>query len=296
MKSIFPTACAAAALIWATGAVAGGYSAWGPPVPVEVINTTGGGGCPIETEDGLSLMFASGRPGQGGLDLWVVDRDSLDGDWSAPANLPGPVNTAANDLCPTPVRGRSLFFVSDRSSMEQPACGPSGGDIHLTRQSPSGEWSEPVQLGCAPDGPNFAGAERSPALVETRFGAYLLYSSSDDGGDADLFWSRERRNGTFGPGQRLWGVNSDADDIMPNVRMRENGTLEMVFSSNRMTGQQDVYVSFARLPWGRWSEPEKLGEDINTGDPEQRATLSADGKRLYFGRPSGVWVSERTVR
>ncbi len=298
MKSSIPAFCAIVALIWTTQALADGYGAWGPAVPVEAVNTTGGGGCPIETEDGLSLLFASGRPGgQGSLDIWVTDRESLTGDWSTPTNLPGPVNTADNDLCPTPVRGRSLFFVSDRSSMTQPACGSSGGDIHLARQSPSGEWSDPVRLGCAPDGPNFAGAERSPTLVETRFGSYLLYSSSDDGGDADIFWSRMRSDGTFGPGHRVWGVNSDADDIMPTVRMRENGTLEMVFSSNRMSGQQDVYVSFARLPWGYWSAPANLGENINTGDPEQRATISADGKRLYFGRPGGnVWVSERTVR
>ena len=152
-----------------------------------------------------------------------------------------------------------------------------------------------VLLGCAPDGPNFQWAERSPSLVETRFGTYLVYSSSDDGGDADIFWSRRRSDGTFGPGHRVWGVNSEADDIMPNVRMREDGILEMVFSSSRMTGQQDVYVSFAVVPWGRWSVPLNLGENINTDAAEQRATLSADGTRLYFGRLGGVWVSERTA-
>jgi len=296
MKSIFPACCALLALGSAAPVLAqGGYGDWGLAVPVEAVNSTGGGGCPIETEDGLSLLFASGRPGgQGALDLWVTDRESLTGEWSTPVNLPGPVNTAANDLCPTPVRGRSLFFVSDRTSLEQPACG--GGDIHLSRQSPSGAWSDPVRLGCAPDGPNFGGAERSPTLVETALGTYLLYSSSDDGGDPDIFWSRMRADGSFGPGHRVWGVNSDAADIMPNVRMRENGLLEMVFSSDRMDGQQDVYVSFAWVPWGRWSAPVNLGDNINTGDAEQRATLSADGTRLYFGRLGGVWVSERTVR
>lgn len=307
MKSVFSIGCAALALCWTAGAQAdGGYGAWSLAVPVEAINATGGGGCPIETADGLSLMIASGRTGtQGLLDIWVSDRASLADDWSVPVNLPGPVNGANNDLCPTPVLGRSLLFVSDRSSDEQPACGMSGGDIHLTRQSPSGVWSEPVQLGCAPDGPNFAGAERSPILVEMRFGTYLLYSSSDDGGDADIFWSRQRADGTFGPGHRVWGANSDAEEIMPYVRRRENGLLEMVFSSTRTDwgrrgapafGSQDVYVSFAIFPWGPWSEPVNLGENVNTVDPEQRATLSADGKRLYFGRPSGVWTSERVVR
>lgn len=286
---------------------AGRFGPWQEATPVSVVNDSGGGGCPIETEDGLSLLFASGRPGgQGMLDIWVTDRDGLAAEWGVPVNLPTPVNSASADFCPTPVYGRSLLFVSERPATEpgQVACG--SGDIFFARQSPGGTWSEPENLGCAPDGPNFGAGERSPSLVETRFGTYLFYSSAGDGPDSDIYVSRLGVDGRFGPGQKVWGVNTADQEIMPNVRQNEFGILEMVFSSNRLTwgsaeepafGAQDVYVSYGVLPGGRWTQPRNLGSAINSGVDEQRATLSADGRRLYFGRPGGqVMVSERDPR
>ena len=52
----------------------------------------------------------------------------------------------------------------------------------------------------------------------------------------------------------------------------------------------------AILP-GPWTPPVNLGA-VNTDGTEQRATLSQDGKRLYFGRvpvngTSDIYVSER---
>jgi hypothetical protein len=297
-------AALAALLSYAPAVSARGFGPWQEAVAVAAVNDTGGGGCPIETEDGLSLLFASGRDGGlGELDIWAADRASLNSPWSVPANVGPGVNSSAADFCPTPVFGRSLFFVSTRDEIEVTECG--GGDIYLSRQSPTGAWSDPQILGCAPDGPNFATGERSPSLIETRFGTYLFYSSNGEGGDSDIYVSRKGDNGNFGAGHKVWGVNSEDDDIMPNVRVGRGGVLEMVFSSNRATwgrtdlmafGEQDVYVSYAILPGGRWSRPRNLGPAINTSVNEQRATLSADGSRMYFGRPGGqVLVSERSA-
>src|SRR5262245_22779911 len=133
-----------------------------------------GDGCPIESADGLSLFIASNRPGTaGGNDIWAADRDSVGSAWGTPRNLGAPINTASADFCPTPVLGRSLFFVSERpgDGTGPTPCG--GGDIYLSRQSPAGGWSAPVMLKCAPEGPNFSGGERSPSLVETWFGTFL---------------------------------------------------------------------------------------------------------------------------
>src|SRR5688572_10587896 len=136
-----------------------------------------GDGCPIESADGLSLFIASNRPGTaGGNDIWAADRDSLGSAWGTPRNLGAPINTASADFCPTPVLGRSLFFVSERpgDGTGPTPCG--GGDIYLSRQSPAGGWSAPQMLKCAPEGPNFPGGVRSPSLVETWFGTFLFYS------------------------------------------------------------------------------------------------------------------------
>ncbi len=43
-----------------------------------------------------------------------------------------------------------------------------------------------------------------------------------------------------------------------------------------------------------WTAPRNLGDAVNTPGVEQRATLSADGRRLYFGRDGDIYVSSRS--
>ncbi len=281
----------------------GGPGAFSTAVPVTEVNSPAAEGCPIETPDGLSLLFASTRPGgAGGNDIWVADRETLGSPWQPPRNAGDPINSSAADFCPTPAFGRSLFFVSERpdNGTATPPCG--GGDIYLTRQSPAGGWSAPVMLKCAPEGPNFTGAERSPSPIETWFGTFLFYSSNGSGGDQDIYMSRMGPDGTFGPGRVVKELSTPFDDIMPNVRARDDGSFEIVFSSNRPTwgrnqpakGQQDVYIAQSWWLTGLWSEPRNLGDAVNTAGVEQRATLSADGERLYFGRDGDIFVSRRS--
>lgn len=304
-------ASAALGMLAASPLLAGGghghsgnsQSGWSTAVAVTQLNSPVGDGCPIESADGLSIFIASPRPGGlGSNDVWAADRASLDAPWGEPRNLGEPVNSAFADFCPTPVMGRSLFFVSERpdDGSGQTPCG--GGDIYLSRQSPAGGWSPPQLLPCAPEGPNTAGGERSPALVETWYGTFLFYSTNGHGANQDIYVSQLGRNGQFGPGQRIAAASTaEFDDLMPNVRVREDGALEMVFSSNRTTwgknrpaeGGQDVYVSYSWLPTRGWTAPVNLGKAVNTPGSEQRATLSHDGKRLYFGRDGDIFMSTR---
>jgi hypothetical protein len=298
---------AAIATLISASAYAGGdrdhhHSRFSDAVPVDV-NSSAADGCPIESEDGLSLFIASMRPGgSGGNDIYAADRDSLDSPWQEPRNLGAPINTSSNDFCPTPVLGRWLFFVSERpgDGTGPTPCG--GGDMYLSRQSPAGGWSAPTMLKCAPQGPNFPGGERSPSLVQTWFGTYLFYSSNANGGDQDIYVSRMRKDGNFGPGKLIAELSTpDFEDIMPNVRAREDGSFEIVFSSNRPTwgrgqaafGGQDVYISRSWWPTGGWSAPRNLGDAVNTSGVEQRSTLSHDGERLYFGRDGDIYMSKR---
>src|ERR671911_1159113 len=105
------------------------------------LNTPFLDGCPIQSPDGLSLYMASNRPGGLGLlDVWVARRESTNAPWGPPQNLGEPVNSAADDFCPTPVRGGGLFFVS-REALSG-SCGM--GDIYFTRFDPSRGWREPM--------------------------------------------------------------------------------------------------------------------------------------------------------
>lgn len=255
-----------------------------------------GAGCPIETPDGLSLMLASGRAGghgaPGDLDIWVIDRAAIGAPWSEPKNLPAPVNSAAPDFCPAPF-DRSLYFVSAEANPG--ACG--GGDIYLSRQSPAGDWSEPMHLPCAPDGPNTPGTERSPSLIETWYGTFLFFSTNQGiaGAKEDIYVSIMNRKGQFGPGHVVQALSTPDEDQMPTVRALD-GAFEVTFNSDRpdpgAQGGQDAYHARARLLPFWWSKPQNAGSNVNTPASETRASLSWDGKRLYVGR-GDVYVSER---
>ena len=67
--------------------------------------------------DGLSLYFASERPGgSGGKDLWMTMRATVSDPWGQPVNLGPTVNSSAWDSCPSiSADGLSMYFESNRS-------------------------------------------------------------------------------------------------------------------------------------------------------------------------------------
>lgn len=300
MRRAAPAALALALLIVSTTVVIGkNFSSWGDATLIAGdVNTTDPEGCPIESSDGLSLYIASSRDGDPN-DIYVAHRSSTDAPWSEPERLPAPANSAAADFCPTPLNGNYLLFVSNRAVSG--ACG--AGDMYLTRKHPVRGWEEPVNLGCNPSGPNTSGAEFSPSLVETDEGIELYFSTGVPNvpGTQDIYVSRQRPDGTFGPGERVAGVNLNLpthDDQMPNV---SRDGLEMVFASNRPggAGSFDVYTTHRATTSEPWSEPVNVGRSVNTDRPETRPSLSGDRQRLHFGRPhvlggpADIWVSTR---
>ena len=287
-----------ALLLSAPGAVsATNFSPWQSATLEVGINSPQADGCPIESPNGLSLFIASTRPGAvGGTsdpnDIWVAHRDAKDAPWSPPEHLPPPVNSAAADFCPTPLNGNWLLFVSARGGIG--SCG--AGDMYITRDNPAHGWMTPVNLGCnaTGDGPNFAGGEFSPSLVETAEGVLLYFSSTGiDGLDQDIYVSRQRADGSFAPATPVEELNTAANDQMPNV---SRDGREIVFSSDRIgtLGGMDVYTAHRESTSEAWSTPVNVGPAVNTAAAETRASLSGDGARLHFGRLGDIWVSSRS--
>jgi WD40-like Beta Propeller Repeat len=278
----------------ATAAYAAQFSGWASAQKVDEINgnspelnTTSLDGCPMQSPDGLSLYMASNRPGgKGGLDIWVATRASADAPWGAPENLGEPVNSAADDFCPTPVRGKGLFFVS--REVLPGSCGQ--GDIYFTRRDPVHGWREPQRLACTTaGGPNSELDEQGPSYVEVG-GQELLYFSRNSVTPSvagDIFVSRRLGCGGFGPASAVSGLNDAAgNDIQPNVR--KDG-LEVVFSSNRPggAGLQDIWVATRQTVHHSWAPPVNLGPAVNTAASETRPSLSWRAEQLLFGRSPG---------
>jgi hypothetical protein len=111
-----------------------------------------------------------------------------------------------------------------------------------------------------------------------------------------------RKDGSFGPGHPVHGLNTGSDDRMPTVS--HNG-LEIVFSSNReqwgggmSAGEpgQDVYYARRKSVWHPWSDPVNLSVSVPFSTEaldETRASFSGDILRINYGAGGEVYVSER---
>ena len=248
-----------------------------------LVNTSVNDGCPIEAPDGLTLFFASNRTVNGQpntlLDIWVAFRASEDEPWSEIERLPGPVNTGANEFCPTPLPGNRLMFVSTRTSPCSGPLTPPTADIYLTQHHPVHGWLEPKPL-C---GVNSTFDEFSPSFVEAD-GVTMLYFSSSRGGLHKIYVSVMQKDGTWGTPTPVDELNQEAAiDARPNVR--KDG-LEIVFDSTRgdpANVNSDIFTSTRTSLSEPWSAPRRLGANVNSAAPESRPSLSRDGTRLYFG-------------
>jgi beta-lactamase regulating signal transducer with metallopeptidase domain len=118
---------------------------WGAPVNLgPTVNTSYADADPKISPDGLSLYFASWRPGgYGSADLWVTTRATRSSLWGPPVNLGPSVNSSSWDYQPSiSADGLSLFFTSGRPG----GLGPD--DIWVTtRATVSDPWGPPVNLG-----------------------------------------------------------------------------------------------------------------------------------------------------
>jgi Tol biopolymer transport system component len=279
------------------------YSSWSPPVNLgPVINSPFMDGTPAISKDGLTLYFASNRPGGvGGNDIWVAHRERLDSPWSPPVNL-ALINTVSNEVAPALSRDEHyLFFVSNRPG------GAGGPDIwvsfrqHVHDDFGEFAWETPFNLG-SPINTPFLDTTPSYFENEELGGPQLFFASNRTGGlgGLDMYMSELQADGTFGSATLLPELSGPQNDSYPSVF--RNG-LEIFFASDRIgtVGGNDLWVSVRESVFDLWSAPVNLGLTVNSVSNDQAPAISSDGETLFFvsDRPGGyggndIYMTTRT--
>lgn len=97
---------------------------------------------PSISADGMTLYFASNRPGgKGGIDIYMTKK-MINGEWGAPVNLGDSINTPYNEKSPfIHSDSQTLYFSSDG----HPGIGKY--DIFYSRGDGKGGWKGPVNIG-----------------------------------------------------------------------------------------------------------------------------------------------------
>ena len=233
--------------VFCSAAVAQQFGPWSAPVNLgPVVNSPYNDQHPALSKDGLSLIFASDRPGgfgvpgsANGFDLWVSQRDSLDSDWQAAQNLTM-LNTPYRDFAPNlSTDGHWLFFNSNRPG----GCG--GEDLYAShRQNKRDDfgWEPPINLGCTVNGPN---DDAGPTIFEDDATGilYLYFTRNDKPNNPnsqafDIYVSTCtsdldscNRQQLWSPGSLVTELNSSVRDTRTAIRLRDG--LEMIVTSAR---------------------------------------------------------------
>ena len=298
----------------ASSAVAPGFQAqaffadpfpWSDPVWLgPVVNSSAADWRPVLSPDGLSLYFHSNRPGGlGDFDLWVSRRAGPQCPWQAPVDLGPPVNTALGDgdaeFSPD---GLTLFFSSSGHG------GAGYADIFVSRRSDPNDdagWGEPINLG---SDVNTADHESNPTYVAAEDGGTLYFDRSVAGipKTSDIYRVSLTPDGETRGSAVLVSELSAPGIADAGATVRADGR-ELIFWSGGAAGSRpgsvglaDLWVSTRQSVNDPWSAPRNLGAPVNSATAELSASLSQDGRMLFFtaaGRGGlglqDMWMSTR---
>ncbi len=269
------------------------FSDWSAPVnlgpPVSTLLTgspsEGADFNPFISRDGLSLYFASDRPGGfGGFDIWVSERPSVSDPWGEPQNLGPNVNTPSTENSPAlSPDGRRLYFQSDRPG------GFGKLDLYVSerrRKRDNLAWQAAT---------NLAGN------IDTLFDEFSATLFEDDETGTTTLYFTSNRPGVGGNDIYASILNDDDEEetFQPAVLVPELSTpdndgslvfrrdgLEVIHSASRpgSIGGNDLWVRTRASTSDPWSPPVNLGPVVNTQFQENRPALSRGGTELYSAR------------
>ncbi|MGD8500437.1 MAG: hypothetical protein PVJ86_07300 [Phycisphaerales bacterium] len=225
------------------------YDAWGDPVSLgpwvgsaagtvtlfnAVVEAMGGGVPGWDPVDDLEAYFAHSQlGGYGGIDLFVLKRETVDADFGPPENLGPNVNTPNNEIRGTiSPDGLTLYF----SSFGRPE-GYGRSDLYVTtRATRSDPWGIATNLGPTVNSPSW---DIWPIMSPD--GLWLFFTSGrpDGLGEADIWMTRRASpSDPWGQAVNLGPtVNTSADDQSPHIS-RDGSTL--YFESKRPDGYGGV--------------------------------------------------------
>ncbi|MAG92257.1 MAG: hypothetical protein CMJ48_00685 [Planctomycetaceae bacterium] len=257
---------------------------WAKPVKLgPEINTERNESDVSISADGLTLAFESNRPGGlGGLgDVWISERNSESESWSVPKALGPSINTRDWDGSPhLSANGLTLTFFS----RGRPGSLGFGDLWESRRNSRSGAWGEPVNLG---PNVNSAGKEYSPMVSAD--GLTLVFHGERAGGhgSTDLWMSRRTSmDAAWGKAVNLGtGINSPDGEYDP--ALSPDG-LTLLYAAPRNKGKRgserdiDIFMTTRPSVNAAFGRPVSLGPAVNSEQREGAPSFSGDGRTIYF--------------
>ncbi len=219
---------------------------------------------------GTEVFFSSGFIRPFYVDIFFHARMEAGG-WTEPVEFPLGREVAFRPVL-SPDGNRVLFIsskIAERSEGE-----PNPILIYYMDKVDDG-WTAPTPIDFGDAFPHSCGQTSIAASGNLYFQAGYHID-----GDEDIYFS-QYEDGNYLPPVRLSDtVNGPEHDVHPCIAPDES---YLIFDSQRTDGlgNNDLYVCFPDGSNG-WTEARNLGPRVNTEGDERRATVSSDGKYLFF--------------
>jgi hypothetical protein len=137
------------------------------------------------------LFFVSDRPltdfisDKKDFDIWYVDRNNKDDEWSEPMNIGKPINSDLNEFYPSVSKNNNLYFTKESPN------GYGKDDIYFCKWEDD-KYSNPIILD---ENINSAGYEFNAFISKNEdFIIYSKYNEKDGQGSGDLYISKKDTN------------------------------------------------------------------------------------------------------
>lgn len=248
------------------------------PLPATVNTAEGEEYGPTLSIDDNTLYFVGLNRQETNLteDIFVSHRDRKTGVWGAARRVPGLSNPYRNEA-PTSVSGDGntmLLFVEGRICVSQRGAQGWSEPRPLPSYLQLGNWQADAQISA--DGSVLLFAANYPAEGEEKASLNIFVSERDAQGR----WSQP-----FSIGKAVNTAGMERSPFLhPDMKT-------LYFSSDRegTTGDLDVWVTrrLSDTCWTCWSEPENMGQTINTTGRDCWYKISADGRTAYYAQKNG---------
>jgi hypothetical protein len=244
---------------------------FGAPTPIAELNSASDDRTPTLTPDGLTVYFASDRPGGSGrLDIYVATRASRTAPWGTPTPLPG-VNTAGDESRPALTADGLSLYAEIRPTTQwsvAKATRASAQDRFGTLQP------EPAL--------NHEGFDSSPSVLPD---ASAIYYASERGETINIYRAN-RSSGVWAIPAVLTGADLNSSGQTEAYPLVSADDLTLYYASDRPTspgGAFNLFIAKRASVTAPFKDPVPIAE-LNTNDDEIPGWISSDGCEIWFSR------------
>jgi len=232
--------------------------------------------------DGKKMYYTCAKsPVIGGYDIFVSELKGTT--WSQPENLMLPINSKANDGCPSVTPDGNAMYFMRCDKMDQNKA--SGCALYVTRKKSNGQWEEPVALPAKIN----TGNSQTPRIMAD---GETMYFSSDkmpgNKGGMDLYVSK-LSNGEWSNPQPLDFVNTEKDDQYVSAAALGRYLIKESPGSKKNNELTEFLIPNEIRPKGMMKVEGKITDPAGGPVPAYIAVLDlSTNKRFYTGRPDAT--------